>query len=102
MALPVTLAMIAANVGLPLVDRFISSRRDKQAEAAQRRKDAMNKLISSLSSRGEQRPQQERQRQEASPLQIILRDPMVRDLLAQKLGGLTNPKKVNSSSQVPM
>jgi hypothetical protein len=75
---------------MSLADKFIGSRGDKQAAAEQKRKDALSQLISSLSTRQTaQAPQQ--QRQQASPLQTILRDPTVRQLLAQKLGGLTGP-----------
>jgi hypothetical protein len=90
MADPVTLAMIGSQVGLSLADRFLGSRGDKKEKEKNRRADALSQLIGSLSSRGQGSQGQQQQREQVSPLQTILRDPLVRDLLAQKLGGLTN------------
>ena len=84
------LAKIAASVGLSMADRHLSDRADKRIQAKQNRQDALNQVINQLSSRpSTQMPPRQQQQAGASPLQTIMRDPLVRDLLSQKLGGLT-------------
>lgn len=87
-----TLAMLGGNLGLSLADRFIGSRQDKRAAAEQSRKEAFGDLVSSLSTRRATARPQQQQRQQDSSIQALLKDPLVRELLSEKLGGLTMPE----------
>ncbi len=97
-----TLAQIAASVGLSMADRYLGGRAQKQMEEKQNRAEAMRQLISKLSDKPAiQSPPRESQQSVPSPLQTIMRDPLVRDLLSQKLGGLTGEEEEKPGKQPP-